>query len=93
MFQQGDIVIAKNPKRMRETYKDWATRYPDERSKYELGLKFADGMPLEIIEFRRGSGVVLGPVGSSCTDCDKTLWLNTGDLMLCDDIEPASDLL
>jgi hypothetical protein len=93
MFQEGDLVVAKNPARMRETYKDWAKRYPDERIKYELGLKFADGAPLEIIRMRGATGVVIGPVGSSCTDNDKTLWLNSGDLALCDDMQPVSDLL
>ena len=92
-FQPGDLVAAKDPTRMRAVYKDWAQQYPDEMSKYLLGLKFAAGEILEIIKVRPGGGCILGPIGSTCTDNDKTLWLSSGDLVLSNDMQPTPDLL
>lgn len=92
-FQPGDLVVAKDPTRMRAVYKDWAQQYPDEASKYLLGLKFAAGEILEIIKIRPGGGYILGPIGSTCTDKSKTLWLRPGDLALSTDMQPVSDLL
>lgn len=92
-FQPGDLVVAKDPTGMRAVYKDWAQQYPDKRSKYELGLKFAAGEVLEIIKIRSGGGYILGPIGSTCTDNNKTLWLSSIDLALSTDMQPVSDLL
>jgi len=88
-FKIGDMVLPAKPDYIRKVYED----YPFYQSKKKLGLDFADGMPLMVVNMRGNDLVLNTPENYHKVDTEHSLWVNSSDCIPATEQPKPDDLM